>query len=69
MTNAELSEYALDQIDRAREFLGHEETQEPPESLWRFLGVVATLLVNWSVVDHVSARLGYPSRAFCVGGR
>ncbi len=33
MTNAELSEYALDQIDRAREFLGHEETQEPPESL------------------------------------
>ena len=35
----------------------------------RFLGVVATLLVNWSVVDHVNARLGYPSRAFCVGGR
>ena len=68
MTNAELSEYALDQIDRAREFLGHKETQEPPES-WRFLGVVATLLVNWSVVDHASARLGYPSRAFCVGGR
>ena len=68
MTNAELSEYALDQIDPAREFLGHEETQEPPES-WRFLGVVATLLVNWSVVDHVNARLGYPSRAFCVGGR
>ncbi len=33
MTNAELSEYALDQIDRAREFLGHEETQDPPESL------------------------------------
>jgi len=33
MTNAELSEYALDQIDRAREFLEHKETQEPPESL------------------------------------
>jgi hypothetical protein len=33
MTNAELSEYALDQIDRAREFLERKETQEPPESL------------------------------------
>jgi hypothetical protein len=33
MTNAQLSEYALDQIDRAREFLERKETQEPPESL------------------------------------
>jgi enoyl-CoA hydratase/carnithine racemase len=35
----------------------------------RFLGIVATLLVNWSVVDHVNARLGCPNRAFCVGVR
>jgi hypothetical protein len=32
-TNAELSDYALDQIDGAREFLERKETQEPPESL------------------------------------
>jgi 5-methylcytosine-specific restriction enzyme A len=35
----------------------------------RLLGVVATLLVNWLAVDHANARLGYPSRAFCVAGR
>ena len=35
----------------------------------RFLGVVATLLVNWALVDHASARLGCPSRVSCVGGR
>jgi len=33
MINAELSDYALDQIHRAREFLERKDTQEPPESL------------------------------------
>jgi transposase len=36
----------------------------------RLLGVVATPVVaTWLSVDHAGARLGYPSRAFCVGGR